>query len=71
MMSGYWLFRFTSYSYCQGTRDSFHNDMRLLKFTLPCEQWEATNALKKQLDSEDIQFSPDSIECITRLITNS
>ena len=71
-MSGYWLFRFTSYSYCQGTRDSFHNDMRLLKFTLPCEQWEAIIALKKQLTrNERIEFDCESIECITRLITNS
>ena len=71
MTSGYWLFRFNSYSYCQGTKDSFHNDMRLLKFTLPCEEWEARIALKELLASENLELDLKSIECITKLIINS
>lgn len=71
MMSAYWLFTFTSYTYCQGTRDANRNDLRLLKFTLPCEQWEAENYLIKQLTANNIEFNPHSIECLTMLITNS
>jgi hypothetical protein len=71
MMSGYWLFRFTSYSYCQGTRDAYRDDMRLLKFTLPCDIKEARICLITRLQTEDIEFDKNSIECITSLITNS
>jgi hypothetical protein len=71
MTSTYWLFRFNSYSYCQGTRDVFNNDMRLLKFTLPCEEWEAKTHLIKVLNKERIEIYTTSIECITSLITNS
>lgn len=71
MMSTYWLFTFTSYTYCQGTRDANRNDLRLLKFSLPCERWEAEALLRKQLIKEEIEFNSDSIECLTMLITNS
>lgn len=71
MMSAYWLFRFTSYSYCQGTRDAYYGDMRLLKFTLPCSMEEALTCLITRLRDEHIQYEPDSFKCITYLTTNS
>lgn len=71
MTSAYWLFRFTSYSYCQGTRDSFRNDMRLLKFTLPCDEMEAKVCLITKLKQDRIEFDIASLQCLTELITNS
>jgi hypothetical protein len=69
MKSKYWLFRFTSYSYCQGTRDSFYNDMRLLVCSSPILQYEAIILLKKQLkERELLEFDEKSIECITKLV---
>lgn len=43
MRSSVWLFTFTGYTYCQGTRDRGVG-IRLISFTLPCEEWEAKAA---------------------------
>ena len=45
--------------------------MRLLKFTLPCDEEEAKVCLITRLRREHIQYDPDSFECITNFITNS
>ena len=66
-----WLFRFTSYSYCQGTRDRLSGDLRLIQLTLPCEEWEAKNYLKETLSKERLEFDENSIESLTINITNS
>jgi hypothetical protein len=71
IMSSVWLFRFTSYSYCQGTRDNYRGDMRLLIFTLPCEEWEAKAHLLAVLINEGIELNVGSIESLTYKITNS
>ena len=65
-----WLFRFTSYYYCQGTRDRY-SDLRLIQLTLPCEEWEAKNYLKETLSKERLEFDENSIESLTINITNS
>ena len=66
-----WLFKFTSYSYCQGTKDTFYCDLRLLKFTLPCSEWEARTYLISTLSSEGIDFDLSSIKSLNINITNS
>lgn len=71
MMNHIWLFRFTSYSYCQGTRDRYTEDLRLVKCTLPCEEWEATNLLIKELEKEGTEYDKKSITSLTFNVTNS
>lgn len=66
-----WLFRLTTYSYCQGTRDSFRVDMRLLQFSLPCDEFEARNHLIKLLKNQGVEFDENSIENCSYSITNS
>lgn len=65
-----WLFKFTAYSYCQGSRDSYEGS-KLLIFTLPCEQWEAKSYLINYLDAYKIEFEPVTIEACNIFITNS
>lgn len=69
-MKAIWLFRFTSYSYCQGTRDR-QEDLRLLTFTLPCDAKEAEHHLISKLKQNRIEFDEKSIECLNFNITNS
>ena len=66
-----WLFRFTSYYYCQGTRDRFAGDLRLIQLTLPCDEWEAKSYLKETLIGEGLEFDENSIESLNINITNS
>jgi hypothetical protein len=68
--SAYWLFSFKYYLYCQGTRDGYEG-IRLIKFTLPCEEFEAKNALIKALNTSHIEFDEDSIESLNVFINNS
>jgi hypothetical protein len=65
------LFRFTSYSYCQGTRDTYRNDMRLITTMIPCPIWEAIGYLKKWLKQENVEYDEDSIQLLNRQIKNS
>jgi len=68
--SAFWLFTFTSYTYCQGTRDANYYDMRLLKFTLPCEEDEARICLVTRLRQSNIEFDLPSAQSLTELIIN-
>lgn len=70
-MKHIWLFRFTSYSYCQGTRDTQYGDLRLLYMTLPCDEVEAKYHLIRKLNDENVEFDPESIENLSISITNS
>ena len=70
MYRSIWLFRFISYAYCQGTKDKYL-DMKLISFTLPCEEWEAEMHLKRELRKANIEFDEESIESLTIFVTNS
>ena len=70
MRSSVWLFTFTGYTYCQGTRD-VSVEVRLITFTLPCEEWEAKAALIKKLKADREEFDEDSIKSLTYKVTNS
>lgn len=70
MMQSIWLFKFTEYSYSQGTKDRGEG-MRLLHMTLPCEEFEARDALINLLNKEGIEFEETSIVCLNRKIQNS
>lgn len=65
-----WLFRFTSYSYCQGTKDSYE-DMRLLFLTLPCTEDEAISLLTKTLTQQHVEFDSRTITSLNINLTNS
>jgi hypothetical protein len=69
-MSSIWLFRFTSFSWCQGSEDKHYGDMRLLKFSLPCKEWEAKEHLNNLLNSQNIRYLPETIEILSFEITN-
>lgn len=65
-----WLFKFTAYSYCQGSRDSYE-ESKLLIFTLPCEKQEAKSHLINYLNAYKIEFESSTIESCNIFITNS
>ena len=65
-----YLFRFTSYTYCQGTRDVNRGDMRLLQFAEPTPEDIAILTLQHELMLENIGFHVESIEVLTKFITN-
>jgi len=69
-MKSTWLFAFTAYSYCQGTKDRY-TSMRFLTFTLPCSEEEARSYLKRHLRESEIEYDIDSINCLNVNITNS
>ena len=70
-MKHIWLFTFTSYSYCQGTKYANYNDLRLLTFTLPCDEQEAIHYLATSLEDNNIEFDYKSIKSLSINITNS
>ena len=69
-MKAIWLFRFTAYEYCQGTRDRYE-DMRLLTLTLPCDESEARHILNIHLTTNKVEYDKQSITCLNVNITNS
>jgi hypothetical protein len=70
-MKAIWLFRFTSYSDCQGTRDRYTEDLRLLTLTLPCTEWEAISLLTETLTNQDVEFDANTIKSLNINLTNS
>ena len=65
-----YLFRFTSYSYCQGTRDTYRGDLRLLQFASPTDKQNAIDNLMCTLEEEGVEVDYKSIEVLTHLINN-
>jgi hypothetical protein len=64
MTSNLWLFSFTSYTYCQGTRDRGFS-YKLVKSSLPIEQWEAKKRLIDWFVGRDEEIDKESIKSET------
>lgn len=63
-----WLFGYTYYRYCQGTRDTYADGLRLLVFKYYTSKEDAVLYLKKLLKDAEIEYDSNSITNLTTLI---
>ena len=70
MYKSIWLFSFTAYSYCQGTKDN-GQELRLVSLSLPCDEWEAKMYLVEELERQRIEFDKNSITSLNISVINS